>query len=168
MNLKELKVAESWQSYRDLLDCILSAFHPKVVLEFGSGESTKIISDYPSVDCLMTVEHKEEYFNKIPLRDNIIPFLKDYEEPYREVILKKEWYDLIFVDGRERQKILEMAHGRTNLVLLHDASRGEYRKYIEPYKYKFANDAMCTLALTNDKDVYNLLKEAYEGSYSPA
>lgn len=168
MNLKELKVAENWQSYRDLMDCILNAFQPRTVIEFGSGESTRTLSNYPSVDCLVTVEHNEKYFNKIPLRTNIIPYFKDYEDAYREVLLKKDWYDLVFIDGKERQRLLEMAHTRTNLVLLHDASRGEYREFIEPYKYKFANDSKCTLALTDDEETYNLLKEAYENRHTPA
>jgi len=152
--------AKTWDSYKDLLLVIFDEFHPKKVIEFGSGMSTYTISD--RVEELITVEHDENWFVKIPKKENIKAFLHKEYEPYREEIFNHGRFDLVFIDGNERQQLLMMAEGVTDLVLLHDADRFEYKQFIDNYTYHVWNDAGCTVALTNDGEIYDRLRTAYE------
>lgn len=155
------KPAKSWYSYEDLLSVILEEIRPVKVLEFGSGESTKTISAFDSVERLYSVEHDKEWFNKIPLRENITPLFREEYEKYRGAIKIDPPYDLIFVDGKERQAILSLAPQYTDLVLLHDADRPEYREFISLYSYQIWNKAECTVALTDKKRLFERIEKAY-------
>lgn len=61
-------------------------------------------------------------------------------------------YDLYFIDGREREKCLELCNKPDGIVILHDAERESYQAYIKGFKYIFMEDGGHTAVLTNRDD----------------
>ena len=152
------KTARTWDSYKDTLIKILESFNPMSVLEYGPGESTKIIQLHPSVTLIDTIEHDDAWAARS--KSNISPKVKLYREsddlkyPYFSGRLDK--YDLIFIDGLKRVECLMLAKFRLNkggIVVLHDAEREEYKEAINTFALKFFEDEGHTAVLTNDQSV---------------
>lgn len=153
--------AETWDSYKDTLINVLIEFQPKTILEWGSGDSTKMMSIYPSVESITTIEHDPEYFNKqvgtlvcenvtrVLIKDlNLYPMAGKNDAPY----------DFIFIDGRRRVECLKEASQMSNLVMLHDADRPRYTEGLDLYKHKIFTDRGCTCTMTNDEETFKRLK----------
>jgi hypothetical protein len=61
------------------------------------------------------------------------------------------FYDLIFIDGREREKCLMVAQGKlkpNGIVIIHDAERESYQEWIKQYLFVFFEDGGHTAILT--------------------
>lgn len=149
--------ASSWDSFKVALYKILETFNPKNVFEYGPGTSTSIMAIYPSVEVIDSVEHNQAWFNKWrwEMPENVKLIYQPNMELYPETPGRLEKYDLIFVDGREREKCLYVAKARLKeggIVILHDAERPNYREPMSFYKYKFMQDDGHTAILTDNSE----------------
>lgn len=129
-------------SFIPLLKKYLALVNPARILEFGPGDSTKVMLDHSSAR-VFSREHDKRWFEKSRQRFGGSERWSIALEPinrvhsyyvYRSVFDAP--YDLIFIDGRRRVECcmfgLEMIspHG---VLILHDAQRPHYsviRKYI--------------------------------------
>lgn len=105
-----------------------------VVLEYGSGNSTFFLSKL--VKQVVSIEHNKDWYNflnnKIPanvkvyLQEN----LEDYVEHPNKINIK---FDVIIVDGVERNKVLEISPKillPNGVIILDNSNRKEYSKGI--------------------------------------
>lgn len=150
-----LETADTWDSYLPTLEGVINLLKPKRALEFGSGKSTLILSKY--LDTVDTVEHNVSWVKRNKLPDNVNMIFEPNEERYPLVTGRFNNYDLIFVDGIEREKCLVRAKEVlefNGVVILHDAEREKYRDAINSYTYKIWEDRGHTVILTMNEDVY--------------
>lgn len=151
-----LQTASSWDSFSDTLHRVLKAINPKTVFEYGPGISTKIIGVYPSVELVDSVEHNQAWYEKYKweMTDNVQVMYQPNMELYPETPGRSDKYDLIFVDGRDREKCLYVARHRLNMdgvVMLHDAERPTYKEMIDTFRFKYFTDEGHTVTLTDSK-----------------
>lgn len=147
--------AKSMYSYSDSLYAILDEFKPAKVFEWGPGTSTQIMALHKSVMCITSVEHEHIFYDMIE-RFRIPNLILRYEpdmEKYADSI-GDETFDFIFIDGRDRGKCLELAMERSPLVMLHDASRADYRDDVDAYPFQIWTDDGNTVTLTKRPDIY--------------
>lgn len=161
MQTQLIKTASSWDSFKSTLIAILGEFHPRTVMEYGPGVSTLIMQDFPSVEYIKTVEHDIAWFNKwknqVGSKVDLI-LEEDFNKyPY---LLDKE-YELYFIDGREREKCLELCNLPTGIVILHDAERPSYKPYIDKFEYIFMEDDGHTAVLTNNKEYAQRMEKIF-------
>lgn len=152
----KLETARTWDSFKDTLYDVLDAIKPKSVFEYGPGTSTSIMALSHSIETLDSVEHNETWFNKWKweLPDNVNLIYQPNMEMYPETKGRLDKYDLIFVDGREREKCLYVSRDRLHIdgvVILHDAERPSYQEMINTFRYKFFTDGGHTVVLTDSK-----------------
>lgn len=165
--LTSQKTARSWDSFRVALIKVLEVTNPKTVFEYGPGVSTSIMSVHPSVEMIDSVEHNPAWFNKWrwEVADSVNLIYQPNMEMYPETEGRVSKYDLIFVDGREREKCLYVAGGRLNeqgVVILHDAERANYQEPMSFYKHRFMQDNGNTAILCNNSVVASKLSGAFE------
>ena len=146
--------AKSWDSYKNTLFKCLDVFKPETIFEYGPGVSTSLMALYPSVKLIDSVEHDIAWFNraKINQHKNVIVYLEPNLEMYPYTKGRQDIYDMVFVDGREREKCLFEAKKRIchdGVIILHDAERQEYKNAIDSYAYKFYEDEGHTVILTD-------------------
>jgi len=146
-------------SYDKTLYALLEAFNPKNVFEWGPGISTQIIALYPSVEKVVSVEHDEFFYDLVERLslDNVSLNIRQDMEEYVNFIGDSR-YDLIFVDGRNRRNCLKVARNLTDLVVLHDAARLDYRDAVDDYRFQIWTDEGNTVVLTNSQEVYEKSK----------
>ena len=151
--------AKSMYSYADTLYAILDQFHPERVFEWGPGTSTQIMALHPSVKSVLSVEHEIVFYDMIE-KLNFGNVIFKYENGMDEYVSAAgdERYDLVFVDGRDRSRCLETASKITDLVILHDAAREDYRDAVNNFKFQIWTDEGNTAVLTNDELVYERVK----------
>lgn len=164
MQSSVLKTASTWDSYRVGLNRVLDAFEIINVLEYGPGESTRIMQERGNVTLIDSIEHNEawaakgqEGFNH-KVKVTIEP--DEFKYPYIKGRTNK--YDLIFIDGTARIACLMLAPFRLKkdgIVILHDAARAEYKRAIDTYNFKFPVDDGHTMVMTNEQDVAIKLSE---------
>lgn len=146
--------AKTWDSYMNTLLSVLDEFKPKKIFEFGPGFSTEIMSLYPSVEEIESVEHDLEYYRK--LEGKYLPNVKFIHEQNLDLYAQyKPGFtpDFIFVDGRNRSRCLREIKRYGSLSLLHDADREKYRDAISEYKFKVWTDEGNTVCLTDNEEV---------------
>ena len=149
-----------WQdgffSFIELLVKYLELLKPKRILEWGPGQSTKIMLHMCPDAQITCCEDSQKWFEcyhgqfghrvrfiyvDAPDRDRTDARWDAYTNP-----AVKGKFDLIFIDGRERAKCLHTAFKRlrpNGIVLLHDADRKHYQEGIRlfnPFE-KFGNTA---------------------------
>lgn len=158
--------AETWDSFKRPLQIVLKLLQPETAFEYGPGVSTDIISTYPSIISVESVEHDKVWYNKNSEKGNKKTTL--YYQPdlslYAETIDcgQHEKYDIIFIDGVVRQKCLFLSKDKVSdhgVVMLHDAERFEYKDAINFYKHKFFTDKGNTVVLT-DNDIISYKLES--------
>lgn len=143
--------ASSWDSFKPTLIKVLAEFKPKTVFEYGPGVSTLIMQDFPSVEKIDTVEHDVAWFHKwaTQVGSKVTLMLEEDLSKYPYLLTSKN-YDLYFVDGREREKCLELCNRPDGIVMLHDAERLSYKPYIDNFKHIFMEDCGHTAVMTNN------------------
>lgn len=161
------KTARTWDSFAVTLEKVLSLLQPKRIFEYGPGESTKIMSKFPTVISIDSVEHDKAWFGKWQwsLPDNVNLIYNPVMELYPETQGRYDRYDLIFVDGREREKCIFVARGRLNengVIMLHDAERVQYKEIIDSFKFRFFTDDGHTATLTDNQTVASMLERLYD------
>lgn len=151
--------AKSLHSYANTLYDILAEFNPETVFEWGPGVSTQIFALYPSVEKVISVEHDDYFFQLVDKFnfENVKLEYKPNMEDYSNAI-GEDHYDLIFVDGRDRSNCLKYAKKLSDLVVLHDAARLDYRDAVDDFKYQIWTDEGNTVVLTNSEDIYERAK----------
>lgn len=153
--------AKSLDSYKETLYALLDEFKPKSVLEWGPGLSTEILALYPSILSVRSIEHDRDFYERAMdkglLNSEII--LQEDMEKYPKEHLGR-FYDLIFVDGRNRSLCLEEASQISSVVILHDAARGDYRPAIEKFKFRLWTDSGNTVTLTNNEETFKRISYA--------
>jgi hypothetical protein len=159
--------ASSWDSFKDALYKVLVALNPKTVFEYGPGTSTSIMAIFPSVELIDSVEHNLTWYNKYKweMPENVSIVYQPILELYPETPGRAEKYDLVFVDGREREKCLYVAKARLNeggVVILHDAERPNYQEMIDSYKFKFWQDEGHTVVLCDSNITAMKLEGAFD------
>lgn len=156
--MQTLQTASTWDSFKNALYKVLETLNPKTVFEYGPGTSTAIMALYPSVEFIDSVEHNLAWYNKYKweMPENVKISYQPNLELYPETPGRIEKYDLIFVDGREREKCLYVAPTRLNdegVVILHDAERPNYQEAMRFYKFMFLQDDGHTAILCNNNHV---------------
>ena len=159
--------ASSWDSFKVALYKVLEALNPKTVFEYGPGTSTSIMAIYPSIETIDSVEHNQAWFNKWrwEMPENVKLIYQPNMELYPETPGRCDKYDLIFVDGREREKCLYVAKSRLNeggVVILHDAERPNYQEPMRFYKFMFLQDDGHTAILCDNNTTAVRLSGAFE------
>jgi predicted O-methyltransferase YrrM len=122
-------------------------FNPRYVLEWGSGLSTYLLSDFClkwNSKLLLTIDHDSTYQSKIlaklkkieaievctkDLIGAIWPWDKDIYNYATYPMSKNVKFDLIFIDGRRRNECLLAASkvlNNSGIVIVHDAWRKRY------------------------------------------
>lgn len=158
----KLETAPTWDSFKDTLYKVLDAIKPKTIFEYGPGVSTGIMALYPTVEWIDSVEHARAWYEKYrwEMPDNVKIHFQPQMELYPETPGRFEKYDIIFVDGREREKCLYVSRSRMNedgVVILHDAERPSYKEMIDTFKFKFFTDGGHTVVLTDSHHMGNVL-----------
>lgn len=155
------KTARTWDSYKPTLIAVMDELKPTHVLEYGPGESSKIILSYPCVEVLDSFEHDKAYYDK--WRNEILDerFCMTHEEQsdhYVNGSLCK--HDLIFIDGKWREACISSSKAKLNpggAVMVHDAERRQYHKHMRLFKYIFMTDDGSTATMTDEYEVYRKL-----------
>lgn len=125
--------AKDWKFLRD----IILETKAQTILEFGSGLSTLLMLDMPSVDSVDSYETDNEWRNKITneaieakLEHKLA--IRTWDGKDLELLEGSEW-DLAFVDGPRgivnggvgREKAVEIAAKYADHIVLHDSGRSE-------------------------------------------
>jgi len=139
-----VEAASTWDSYKDALMDLLNKIKPKRVLEFGSGNSTKIFSSYESIEAVDSVESCPIWADKVRGLPKVQVILQESDHLYPFAIGRFDRYDLIMVDGAERPRCLEQSKtmlSDNGYIILHDAKREEYQESINSFEFiKFYDD----------------------------
>ena len=139
-----MDTAQTWDSYKEALMELLDKVKPKKVLEFGSGGSTKIFSDYESVETVDSVENCPIWADKVRGLPKVQVILQESDHLYPFAIGRFDKYDLIMVDGLQRPRCLEQSKDMLTdigYIILHDAEREEYQESINSFEFiKFYDD----------------------------
>jgi predicted O-methyltransferase YrrM len=122
-------------------------FNPKYVLEWGSGLSTYLLSDFCfrwGSNLFLTIDHDKKYQSQIlaklqksettevcsmDLIGAIWPWDEDIYNYATYPMSKNIKYDFIFVDGRRRNECMLAASrvlSRSGIVIVHDVWRKRY------------------------------------------
>jgi len=127
------------------LEYLIEKYEIENVFEFGSGGSTVFFSKKITLDgCLYSIEDDEFFYNRLKtnLRKNVNLNLITKEEDYPIIHDSKsdrKFWDLIFIDGKQRIECMHNAVSKSYLIAIHDAERKEYIpgfNYIESFGYR--------------------------------
>ena len=130
-------------TYIEFLIKYLRLIKPKKILEWGPGQSTKVmLQECPDAQ-IICCENEKGWFEKYQTEvgDKVRLIYIDAPNKNRKDIRWNAYtnpavrgkFDLIFVDGRERVRCLHTAFKRlkpNGVVLLHDANRKRYEEGI--------------------------------------
>lgn len=123
-------------SFEKLLIKYLRLIKPELVLEWGTGNSTRImLEECPKAE-IHTIEHDLNWFVKwygtFKDRKNVYAYCIPLTENYYLAplsFLQKGKFDLVFIDGRQRVKCIQVAKTvicDEGVVILHDSERERY------------------------------------------
>ena len=150
--------AQTWDSYEAALGVVLDTIQPKYCLEWGSGESTRILNGYPSVMLIDTIEHSAKWYDRIRDLYSKVYIIYEPSEILYPMAEGRVWrYDLIFIDGILRERCLISAQEKLRekgVVILHDARRKEYQREIKTYPYVLWADSGNTAVMTKNEKVF--------------
>lgn len=144
-----------FSSYTPLLKEVLNQYCPHKIIEWGTGASTKIM-DKKGVEEIHTFEHQQHWYKKYKksyskkVKCHFIPFGKGYTVAGN--MFKSNYFDLAFIDGRERVKCMITSKALVKeggLILLHDSERKKYKDGIKLFTIIKESDK--TLLMANKK-----------------
>lgn len=145
---------ETFVSFRPVLATVCRVCPPRRVLEFGPGNSTRVILKH-SMAYIVSIEESEQWYlryrSKFPKRRVEV----HHKKPGWDLQELNELggpYDLIFVDGGDRAA--ELKHcvdllAPDGVVFLHDAHREEYEPGIRAYPHVFFPERHSCLLCTS-------------------
>lgn len=121
------------------IDYLIEKFKPRTVLEWGSGNSTLYFSRHDCIKSWLSIEHNGHYVEYLQGKTNnkTTVIWADKEWYIDAVKLNGRKYDMILVDGKDREACLNVAHDLVTdrgFILLHDSGRKEYEDFIKLYK----------------------------------
>ncbi|MCK4328202.1 hypothetical protein KAX02_00010 [candidate division WOR-3 bacterium] len=126
-----------WFTFVPLLKEVLETYHPKKIIEWGTGKSTKVM-DIEGVMEIHTFEHQQNWYNKYKnsyserVKCHLIPLGKGYTVAGN--MFKSNYFDLAFIDGRERVKCMMTAKELVKdggFIMLHDSERKKYEEGVK-------------------------------------
>src|SRR5215207_9666299 len=137
-----------FHSYLPVLQQVIERTSPRCILEWGPGHSTKMLAEALPEAAILSIEHDPAWHQKmvqalpypnvsIHLVRHALPFGKSegyVSYPLRWLVergLPRNYFDLIFVDGRSRCDCITMAALITapaGIVVVHDSERANYRR----------------------------------------
>ncbi len=176
--LFRIESKKPWMRKRELLiiEEIVKKLQPQKVLEWGAGYSTLYFSNMTKVDKWLSVEHDQQWAQKVQelngngnisvvcVRPNheVAPGSEQYHDyqDYIEYPGKSGMkFDYIYIDGRAREECLIKSKSLLapgGIVVLHDANRKEYHRVFSQYKYqllftdKRVGDGGCWIGSNDD------------------
>jgi predicted O-methyltransferase YrrM len=123
-------------SFEKLLRKYLRSLKPQLILEWGTGNSTRMMLEECPESEIHTIEHDPNWFinwyKTFRERKNVYAYCIPLTENYSLAplsFMQKGKFDLIFIDGRHRVKCLQVAKTVMNdrgVVILHDSERERY------------------------------------------
>lgn len=124
-------------SFEPLLRKWLKNINPSSVLEWGPGKSTKIIHNECPNSKILSIENNKDYWAKMaaehPYSEIIFSSIPSYgpsDYSCWPLIHRKEKYDLIFIDGRQRVSCLVSSMyliSESGVIIIHDSERIQYK-----------------------------------------
>lgn len=131
-------------SYIPTLAKYLRLHEPKRILEWGTGESTKIMNQLCPNAEIHSIEHSKQYFEEYKNIGKGKKQIHIYHVPIADgyssyPLLLGGFFDFIFVDGLDEQRpnCLLTAFDvlkDSGVVLLHDSERENYRNAVSKFK----------------------------------
>lgn len=139
----------------------LEKIKPRYILEWGPGKSTSIMLEESNAH-IISIEHQKKWYDhwrkllsgkytiilvEAPEENRKDPKWNDYCNPIPSPTVM---FDLIFVDGRERNRCLKYATTHLNpngVVILHDSERPQYREGKELFETIKEESGTCVLKL---------------------
>jgi len=125
------------QSFAHLIYNLISDLDIKCMLEWGPGFST-LVELKASKDLLLysyeekekwTTDYRKEFEDKFPELATRLNFVLETDmDKYVKTTFSDEFFDMILVDGVERQRCLDRAYDLLKpggILLLHDAHQGK-------------------------------------------
>ena len=143
-------------SYEPLLMEAITTINPINILEWGPGRSTLLMANNTSAD-IYTFEHNKKWDDKwlevFADYPNIFLSYVPLDMEYSTIQAKlfpKHFFDLVFIDGRNRAECLATAYDLVKgggVVILHDCNRKRYWDAMNYYRIVkiFRNTAMLKL-----------------------
>lgn len=135
---KTVIVGASFLSFEKLMRKYLREVKPKFILEWGTGNSTKMMLDECPYAEIHTIEHDYNWYIKWRRHYEGIENIHSYSIPlnrnYTLAPLAFEHrgkFDLIFIDGRRRVECMQTAKAvmsNTGVIILHDSERERYNE----------------------------------------
>lgn len=122
-----------------IIDGLIEQYKPKHCLEWGSGNSTTYFPRHECIQSWLAIEHNGHYLDYIQDKcpDNVQTIWVLPGSSYADAVQRSNRrFDLIFIDGLDRQKCLQNAMqivSKGGIILLHDAGRVEFDEVIEEY-----------------------------------
>ncbi len=164
-NSKRPLSASAWDSYVPTMYEVLDTIKPNHYFEWGSGQSTSLVSLYPTVESVDSVEHSLTWYKKVrgQTDEDFVHIVHSPLIYYAAQRGRYKKYDLIFVDGRRRFQCLINAHDMVHddgVVMLHDAERAWYDRAVETYEYYIYTDNWSTVTMTNSGETYEKLRRS--------
>jgi hypothetical protein len=136
---------------------LLNKLKPNKVIEWGSGPNTRMAID-SGAKKVVSIEQDPKWNPDFEHENLEVVNIPVESEEYVGLVLSDEW-DLVFVDSRRRQEVVELANKIKDVVVcLHDAQRPRYQESLKKYEYvHFLNKGFCFA--TNSKKKYDLLRK---------
>lgn len=128
----------------EIINNLIREEKPRVCLEWGSGNSTAYFpKEHKCIEQWISIEHVGHYNVHLASRVDLgkvthiwVPGNDWYIDCVKH---QGRRYDFILIDGLHRDKCLRTAYQiakEGGMILLHDAGRKEYEKFMREYSYK--------------------------------
>jgi len=125
-----------WHSYKELLIKYLIYKDPKHILEWGPGESTRIMFECCPEAQIHSFESGYRWFEEASRKWKVVEnvyiyYFKDLEQYITSPTQLGLMFDFVFVDGRQRVRCMNVAYDIMNvnaIIMLHDSERQAYNQ----------------------------------------
>ena len=150
---------ETYTSFLPLFTKVLNNHKVGKYLEWGAGfNSTKLIIDLIGKENVYSIEHDEEWFDKIKdigcniyRKDMVRKEICEYVTFPRTLNIK---FDFIFIDGRNRVLCANVAKELLNtngIIMMHDIHRSKYLDGVgDTFNHKYVSLEHDTALFSND------------------
>ena len=143
-----------------IINDLIREYKPEICLEWGSGNSTSYFpKEHECIKQWVSVEHDGHYSEYLARRvdlDKVIHIWVPDNAWYVDCVKHQgRRYDFVLIDGLMRDECLRTAHQITReggIILLHDAGREEYYKFIRRYGNR---TVLCKGEQPNEKGGYD-------------
>ena len=141
LNNKDSKIGTTFGSFETPLTQLCHNFPLLTVLEFGPGQSTKVLLKHSSAE-VISIEAKLLWYLKWRCCLGSSRLRLCYGQPLKALsrMGRDHLFSLVFIDAGDRVSIMkgvfDLVHPN-GMVFLHDAHREEYEPGIRLYPYRY-------------------------------